>query len=124
MIITEYFKRGTQPTEVSDRYKKLNDIENAKVQALGNTATITWEYTTPNALTDEYLNKYFSQSIFTTSKDKLIQERKEYNTNVLGNIVFSIYKQNPDGTLQLIDSTKETTYTYTGFEATTLVIKA
>ena len=25
MIITEYFKRGTQPTEVSDRYAKLND---------------------------------------------------------------------------------------------------
>ena len=32
MIITEYFKRGTQPTEVSERYAQLNDITNSDVK--------------------------------------------------------------------------------------------
>ena len=123
MIITEYFVRGTQPTEVSERYQKLNDISNTDVQISGNTATITWEHTTPTALSDEYLNNYFGQSIFTKSKEDLIAERKKYNNNTLGEIVFGIYKENIDGTLQLITYTNQTSYTYTGYEPVTLVIK-
>lgn len=124
MIITEYFIRGTQPTEVSNRYAKLNDISNAKVDISGNTATITWEYTTPTVLTDEYLNKYFSQSVFGKSTKNLIEERKKYNSNTLGEIGFAIYKENADGTLELIGYTNEYSYTYTGYNSTTLVIKA
>lgn len=123
-IKTEYFKRGTQPTEISDRFAKLNDITNPNVQTKGNTATITWEYPIPTSLSNEYLDKYFSQSIFKNSKDDLINSRKEYNKDTLGDITFSIYKENIDGTLQLIASTKETTYLYTGTGPTTLVIKA
>ena len=123
MIITEYFKRGTQPTEVSERYAQLNDITNSDVKVFGNTATITWNLNTPTALSDEYLDKYFSQSIFSNSKDDLIERRKNYNTNTLGDVGFSIYKENIDGTLELITYTKETSYTYTGYEPTTLVIK-
>jgi len=124
MITTEYFKRGTQPTEISDRYTQINNIDTPNVQVNGNTATITWNHTTPTALSDEYLDKYFSQSIFVKSKKNLIEERKKYNSEILGDIVYSIYKQNLDGTLQLITSTTEKSYTYTGFESVTLVIKA
>jgi len=124
MIITEYFKRGTQPTETSERYAKLNDITKSDVKVSGNNATITWDYETPTALSDEYLDKYFSQSMFSKSKDKLIQSRKDYNTNTLGDIGFSIYKENTDGTLELITYTTEKSYIYTGYEQTTLVIKA
>ena len=124
MIITEYFKRGTQPTEISERYAKLDDITKSDVKISGNNATITWDYETPTTLSDEYLDKYFSQSIFSKSKNDLITKRKEYNTNTLGDIGFSIYKENTDGTLELITYTKETSYIYTGYEPTTLVIKA
>ena len=124
MIITEYFVRGTQPTEVSERYQTLNDITEPKATANGNTATISWTYTTPKVLTEEYLKKYFNQSVFGNSKDKLLQERQEYNEKTLGEIVFGIYKEQEDGTLELIEYTKETNYTYTGSGNTTLVIKA
>ena len=124
LIKTEYFKRGTQPTEVSERFKQLDDITNSNVQVTGNTATITWSYNTPKALSDEYLNNYFSQSIFKKSKDSLIKSRKEYNTTTLGEIGFGIYKQSTDGTLELIGFTKETSYVYKGTSPTTLVIKA
>ena len=52
-----------------------------------------------------------------------IERRKNYNTNTLGDVGFSIYKENIDGTLELITYTKETSYTYTGYEPTILVIK-
>ena len=94
MKITEYFVRGTQPTEISERYAKINDISNPSVSTVGNTATITWSYVTPTALSDEYLDSYFSQSVFNTYKEKLIVERKDYNLNTLGEIGFSIYKEN------------------------------
>jgi len=56
MRITEYFVRGTQPTEISDRYAKINDVDNlrsTKVDA--NTVTLTWDYDIPNVLTEEYI---------------------------------------------------------------------
>lgn len=124
MIITEYFIRGTQPTEVSERYARLDDITNASVDVSKNTATITWNYTTPTVLTDEYLKDYFNQSVFGNSKENLLNARKEYNNNTLGEIGFGIYKENEDGTLELIDYTTEYSYTYTGYETVTLVIKA
>ena len=61
MIITEYFKRGTQPTEVSERYSKLNDITNSDVKVFGNTATISWNLEIPTYLSDEYLNEYLKR---------------------------------------------------------------
>jgi len=124
MIITEYFVRGTQPTQVSERYQTLNDVTNPAVNVVGNTATITWNYTTPTVLSDEYLDKYFSQSIFAKSKDDLIAKRKKYNTNTLGEIGFGIYKENVDGTLELLAYTNEYSYVYEGYEPTTIVIKA
>ncbi len=125
LIRTEYFKRGTQPTEVSERFAKLNDISNINTSKLDkNTIKITWDYETPRALTDKYINDYFNQSVFGNSKGRYINERKNYNTNTLGNIVFAIYKQEVDNTLTLIDITSETTYTYNGTGNTVLIIKA
>ena len=121
---TEYFVRGTQPTEVSDRYTKLNDISNTKLEVTGNIATITWDYVLPTSLTDEYIEKHFSQAIFNKSREKLIADRKYYNANNLGKIHYGIYKENIDGTLELIEHTTEKSYSYVGSEPTTLVIKA
>ena len=125
MKITEYFVRGTQPTEVSERYQKLNDIKNYKVNNDGdNSATITWEYDTPKVLTKSYLEKYFSNSTFGNSKDSLVNSRMKYNQNTLGEIGFAIYKQNDNGSLTLVDFVKDNKYTYKGYGNTTLIIKA
>jgi len=125
MKTTEYFVKGTQPTESnkSDRYQKLNEISNTKLEVTENSATITWEYTTPTSLTDEYINAHFSQSIFDKSREKLIKERKAYNEKKLGNIVFGIYKETEAG-LELIEYTSELSYIYSGPAPISLVIKA
>ena len=124
MILTEYFVRGTQPTETSDRYEKLPEVENLKVTKDKNTATITWEYTTPKVLTEEYLKNYFSQSIFGKTSEDLVKARMSYNTKTLGDIGFGIYKEEADGTLTLINYTKELKYEYTAYGEQSIVVKA
>ena len=124
MITTEYFVRGTQPTEVSDRYAQLNDITNVQTNKSGNNITITWNYTTPEVLTEEYLEKYFNQSVYGNQKDKYLQARLNYNKNTLGNIGFGIYEKDENGALTLIDFVTTNSYTYTGYGDTTIVIKA
>ena len=125
MKITEYFVRGTQPTEVSERYQKLNDIKNYKVtNDSDNSATITWEYDTPKVLTKTYLESYFNKPTFGNSKGKMVSSRMEYNQKTLGEVGFAIYKQDANNTLTLIDYVKDNKYTYKGYGNTTLVIKA
>jgi hypothetical protein len=126
MILTEYFVSGTQPTEVSNRYAQLEEIENVKIENNKNKVTITWEYTTPEVITDEYINKFFKQSVFGNSTNQLIAERKKYNEEILGDIVFGIYEQSEDEELKLITYTNENEYQYTGTKSgnISLIIKA
>lgn len=126
MITTEYFIKGTQPTETSNRYAQLDNITNANVDISGNTATITWNYTTPTVLTTEYITNYFNQSVFGNSKENLATARIKYNNETLGTIGFGVYKELEDGTLKLLGYTENKTYTYTGESSgdITLVIKA
>ena len=42
----------------------------------------------------------------------------------LGEVGFGIYKENEDGTLELLAYTNEYSYIYEGYEPTTIVIKA
>ena len=124
MQVSALFVRGTQPTDVSTRYNKLSDIKNVKTTKTANSVTITWDYTIPEVLTENYIKKYFNKSIFGNSKESLANDRIAYNNEKLGEIVFAIYKENDDGKLILLDVTSDNTYTYHGFGNTNLVIKA
>lgn len=42
MIITELFKRGTEPTEQSSKYKSIENVSGLKVSYSNGTAKITW----------------------------------------------------------------------------------
>ena len=120
---TGYFVRGTQPTEVSERYQKLNDITNYKKTITGNSVTITWDYQTPKVYTREYLQSYFNKSTFGNSKQAMVDRRLGYNENELGGIKFTIYQKSADGSLKELKSTSDKTFTYEGYGNTTLVIK-
>ncbi len=41
-IVTELFKKGTEPTETSSRYKKLDNVESLKIKYENNTSKLTW----------------------------------------------------------------------------------
>lgn len=124
MILTEYFVRGTEPTETSERYAKINDITDVSATPNGNSAVITWKYKKPDNANDTYLKNYYNQSVFGNQKDHYLNKRKEDDLNRLGTIGFGIYKESSNGSLSLIDFVTTNKYTYTGYGNTTLVIKA
>ncbi len=112
--ITELFKAGTEPTETSNRYSKLNNVTNLKATQNGQKITLTWnKVKTPNAIDEEYLKNYFNK-IYTNPNFQTVklQDRLNYNNTYIGTIGYNIYLKNSDGTLKLIDFTKDNTYVH------------
>lgn len=126
LIRTEYFIKGTQPTEVSNRFAKFNDVSNLKATTNGNTITLTWEAKTPEIVTEEYLKQYFSQKVFGNGSTKLLADRLNYNNTTLGGFGYGIYKKNKDGKLEKVGFTTNNTYTFKSTDngTITLVVKA
>lgn len=126
MKVTEYFKRGTQPTEVSQRYEKFSDVTNLKATKTSNSYELTWNWKVPEILDNTYLTKYFSNSVFGNQSSEYLGKRLEYNTNTLGGNGFGIYEKDSSGNLKLIDFVTDTKYTYkpTKTGNVTLVVKA
>ena len=121
---TEYFISGTEPTEASPRFAKLEDVTNLKATPSGSEIKLTWDAKKPTVLTDDYLNKYFSQSVWGNSSSRFLQERLSYNSDILGGFGYGIYVKNGDN-LHEVGFTTDTSYTYQGRSgSTTLVVKA
>lgn len=127
MIIKELFIKGTEPTEVSERYSKLNDASNLKSSVLGSNITLTWDNaTTPKYADLEYLTSYYN-SIYLDSSfaTKYLNTHLTYNKDNIGDFGYQIYLKN--GTeLQSIGFTKDNTFTYnsTGNANLTFVVKS
>lgn len=116
---TEYFISGTEPTETSTRFAKLDDVKNVKL----NGSKITWNHQKPDVISEEYLKKYFQQSVFGNSSNQFLQDRLSYNNNTLGGFGYGIYQKADNGSLTQIAFTTDNSYDYNG-PSTTLVIKA
>lgn len=124
MKITEYFKKGTQPTEVSDRYAKLPSVTNLSGQKTSDGFKITWNFKEPDVLNDAYLSKYFSQSVFGKQSGSYLQARINYNNNTLGGIGFGIYLKTSSGALERLGFTTDNEYVYDGIYSGEIVVKA
>ena len=126
--VTELFKKGTEPTEVSERYDKLADVTELKGKLKDKTITLTWKaIETPYAINEtkinEYLNSLYSSDKFReTAKNKLIS----YNNSIFGNLVYKVYSKDSSG-LKLIKTTSETSVkieNITSSSPTTYVVKS
>ncbi len=128
MRLTEYFVRGTQPTEVSERYATLANVTNVTQTKNANSVTLTWNFTTPTVITDSYIQSYFNNSLYGNQKQKYMDARKKYNADVLGEYGFGIYQitQDAEGkeVQKLLEFTTTPSYTYKGYGNVTLLIKA
>jgi len=126
MRVTEYFKKGTQPTEVSDRYAKFDKVTNLQSTKTAIGYKITWNWKVPDVLDATYLSKYFSNSVYGNESAKYLKARIDYNTNTLGGNGFGIYLKNENGTLTKLDFTEDNEYIYlpTTSKEVTLVVKA
>lgn len=122
---TEYFKKDTEPTEVSDRFSRLNDPSSLKYSATTNQVTLSWSATpTPNAINTDYLKDYFSNNVYARWADKYLQERINYNNSTFGAFGYRVYMTNSSGTRELRFTTS-TTYTVNTLidESTTFTVR-
>lgn len=125
LIKTEYFISGTEPTEESERFKKLSDVKNLKLTSTGNGIKLTWEGQEPEVITEKYLKEYFKQQVFGNSSSKFLQDRLNYNNNTLGGFGYRIYLKTGDS-LRAIGFTTNNSFSYSGSlgNATNVVVKA
>ena len=126
MKITEYFKKGTQPTEVSERYQKFDSVTNLQSTKTKEGYKLTWNWKIPDVLDSTYLSKYFSNSVYGNQSANYLKDRIDYNSNTLGGNGFAIYIKSSSGALELIDFVTDNEYTYIPTKSgnITLVVKA
>jgi penicillin-binding protein 1A len=108
--ITELFKKGTEPTTVSPRFERLNNVTNLKSSASGSSVTLMWDAVkTPELADDKYLQKYYGQ-VFT--KPNWISSAVSSHLAQTGALGYDIYEKNENGSYSLIGSTTSSSYTF------------
>jgi penicillin-binding protein 1A len=115
MRITELFRSGTEPTEVSTRYSRLDNPTNGKGTISGNSINLSWEgIKTPAAIDTNELQNYFNENYKSQNvsfANKYYQQRISYNNSNIGTLGYNVYLDN-NGQLQLLGYTSNTSYTY------------
>lgn len=126
MIITELFRKGTEPTEVSKRFDTLANPTEFNVTLSGSNATLSWAaIPTPEPLDPTYLNTYFTTLYKNDGyRSSAYSARTTWNANYIGDVGYNVYKKNIDGTLTFLGFTKNTYYAHNITGTTTFVIKA
>lgn len=111
---TEYFKVGTEPTEVSTRFAKLSDISNLNANNSGSTISLNWTaINTPLELDSEALTNEFKKVFYTTNMlDSFVDARIKENAQLLGEIEYEIYLKNNSGEYELVGKTTDNTFEY------------
>ena len=115
LIVTELFKTGTEPTEKSERFSKLANVTNLSSSVSGNELTLSWKaIDTPYALKEDKI-KDLAKDLFETSgfQNRFISSRNSYNNNNIGSVVYKIYGKKDDGSLELLDTTSNSSITLT-----------
>ena len=110
-LMTEYFVKGAEPTEVSTRFTQLDNPANLKNSYKNGVVTLTWtKIKTPNLIDKDYLRTYFSK---TFKNPEWLEDRVngDYNywMDKFGGVSYDIYKKENDK-LTLIGTTMENKY--------------
>ncbi len=124
-ITEELFVAGTEPSLVSTRFSKLNDVTNLTAVTTGNTITLSWNpIATPDPFNKTLLKQQNKSAYISNSKlDEYVNTLYKKNVDELGSVGYNVYVQTSDG-LTLLGWTPNTTYTVTGQTGNvTLVVK-
>lgn len=119
----ELFKSGTEPTDVSTRFSKLNNVTNLKATTNGNKVTLTWNAVKSDAIDETAIRNDFSK-IFTSEKflNAFVSSRISYNNSYIGKISYDVYKKQSDGSLKLLGNTVDTTFEDTTTDSSTTYV--
>lgn len=114
MRITELFIKGTEPTNVSTRYSKLNTVENLTVETKDDTITIKWkEVETPEINTEKYLKEYYDPVYENDNYlNAYVSSRLSHNKNNIGALGYNVYLKDKNGDLKLLDFVTTNEYKY------------
>jgi len=122
---SEYFRKGTEPTEVSSRFATLENVSNLSSTTVGNQVQLSWNpIATPEAIDQGYLQTYFNTNYVPWS-EKYYQKRLEYNNAYVGTVIYEIYQKVGDSML-LLGTTPHNSFTtnVTSTTSVTFVVKS
>ena len=128
LIVSDYFKAGTEPTEESYRFKQLENVKKSSINTsvTGNIIKISWDkIDTPDAINNTFLTNYFNEG-YKQWAEKYLNQRLTYNTNYIGTNGYQIYLKDSSGNLTNLGFTKDNDYSFTstGDNSYTFVIKS
>lgn len=124
LIKSAYFKKGFEPTEVSERFSQLANVTNLDYS--DSKGQLSWTaISTPKFISTDYLNT-MAANIFTTDeyRSKFVNTRISYNNSYIGSVVYKIYKKDASGNLTLLGTTSSNSYNCKASGNTTFVVKA
>ena len=113
MRVTEYYKKGYEPSIVSDRFAKLSNVTNLKASVDGDKVKLTWDaIKTPHAIDLDYQKAYMA-SAYKNADYAENAATSTYNLflSKLGTIVYNVYEKVGDK-LTLIKSTDKNELTF------------
>ncbi len=126
MRSTEYYKKGTEPTEVSTRFSRLDDVSNLTYTTVGNQVQLSWSpIDLPDAIDANYLRNYFDTN-YTRWADKYYNKRLEYNANNIGTVIYEVFLKNESGAMVSLGTTASTSFStsVTNASSATFVVKS
>ena len=111
LISTELFKRGLEPSEISDRFDQLSNPTNGQIEASNYQINLSWNgIKTPNAIDDTFLQELFNQN-YGKFASQYLNKRLEYNNKNIGTIGYEVYLQTSEG-LESLGFTTDTYFVY------------
>ena len=111
MISTEVFKKGTEPSEVSDRFANLSNPTGGSAEVNNSQIRLSWnKINEPNAINQNYLQSFYEENTGQFAQ-KALDKRLEYNNKNIGTLGYQVYLQTEAGAQNLgFTSTPNFTY--------------
>lgn len=127
MRITELFKKGTEPSEVSTRYSQLSNPSNGSYTYDGSTIRITWNpISNPDAINTSLLQEHFNKYYYSAATN-YYNKRINYNNSSIGSLGYQIYLKDSSGNMTSLGFTNNTNFSYQatpGVSNYTFIIKS
>ena len=111
LIRTELFKKGTEPSEVSERFNTLHNATGLTASVTDKKVTLNWNSVpTPDAIDTSYLQKFHEEN-YGQFAEIYYPKRIAYNNENIGSLGYQVYLNTPNGMTSL-GYTSNTFFTY------------
>jgi penicillin-binding protein 1A len=126
MILSEYFKKGTEPTDVSPRFDKIKtNVINLDGNYSNDKFNLSWNAVSkPEYLTDTYFKNNY-KDLYGDSINTYLIKNNDFNSSYMGNFGYNIYSKNRiTNELTFLGFTSDNNFTYpTPSKNITFVVK-